>query len=239
MTPEQMQTRLTECGIQLPAAPCEQLTQYHALLLEWNERMDLTAVTDETDMLDRHYVDSLSPLLFPGLIPEDASLIDVGTGAGFPGLPLAIARPDLRVTLLDSQRKRLRFLQAVVDALGLTNVTLHHARAEDAGHVPTLREQFDLATARAVAPLAVLAEYLLPFVHVAGKALCWKGPALAEEINAGRRAAFLMGGSEGEHLPVTFPGRDWQHNLQVLKKERLTPHMYPRKAGTPAKAPLA
>ena len=239
MTESQIRERLAACGIPLEEDRCAQLAVYHRMLLEWNERMDLTAVTDEEDMLDRHYADSLFPLAFPGMIPETGSLVDVGTGAGFPGLPIAIARPELRVTLMDAQKKRLNFLQAVVDELGLRNVWLVHARAEDAARVAQHREQYDRAVARAVAPLPVLAEYLLPFVRVGGQALCWKGPALAEEIKAGRRAAFLLGGTVEEARPVSFPGRDWQHSLLPLRKERPTPKLYPRKAGTPAKKPIA
>ena len=233
-----MLTRLTACGIPCDEGTAEALCRYHALLTDWNARMDLTAVTEEDEMLDRHYADSLSALKTPGLIPEGARLIDVGTGAGFPGLPLAIARPDLTVTLLDSQQKRLTFLRAVIDALGLTNVTLVHARAEDGARLPEHRGQYDLAVARAVAPLAVLCEYLLPYVRTGGKAVCWKGPALEDELQQGRRAAHLLGARVGESIPVTFPGRDWQHRLQVIDKTGPTPKTYPRKAGTPSKQPL-
>ncbi|MFR4292939.1 MAG: 16S rRNA (guanine(527)-N(7))-methyltransferase RsmG [Christensenellales bacterium] len=162
------------------------LLKYHELLLEWNAKMDLTAVTEEADMIDRHYVDSLMALTIPELIPQGASLIDVGTGAGFPGLPLALARADLRVTLMDAQQKRLNFLQAVLDALNVQNVTLVHARAEDGARMKEQRECYDVAVARAVAPLPVLAEYLLPYVKVGGKAVCWKGPAVQDELGAGK-----------------------------------------------------
>ena len=131
MTEEMLEQRLTECGIPFSPDLPGKLLKYHELLLEWNAKMDLTAVTEEADMIDRHYVDSLMALTIPELIPQGASLIDVGTGAGFPGLPLALARADLRVTLMDAQQKRLNFLQAVLDALDVQNVTLVHARAED------------------------------------------------------------------------------------------------------------
>lgn len=230
--------RLRACGIEVGEDVPEKLLQYHELLMDWNTRMDLTAVTEESEMIDRHYVDSLMALTVPGLIPETGALIDVGTGAGFPGMPLAIARPGLRVTLMDAQQKRLTFLQAVIDALGLTNVTLIHARAEDGGRNPALREQFDLAVARAVAPTSVLAEYLLPFVRVGGRALCWKGPALADEWEQGKRAAFLVGGRLGEAVPVSIPGRDWQHAILPMEKISKTARLYPRKSGTPTKKPL-
>ena len=233
-----LNARLQACGVTITADAAEKLCRYHELLLEWNEKMDLTAVTEEGEMVDRHYVDSLMALTVPGLIPASGSLIDVGTGAGFPGMPLAIACPQLSVTLVDAQQKRLTFLQAVIDALGLTNVRLFHARAEDSGRSPELREQFDLAVARAVAPTPVLAEYLLPFVRIGGKAVCWKGPALAEELEQGKRAAFLVGGKLGEPIPVTIPGRDWQHQLLPMAKVAKTARLYPRKSGTPTKKPL-
>lgn len=238
MTTNELAARLTQCGIPFDAALPEKLLRYHALLMDWNTRMDLTAVTVEDEMIDRHYVDSLMALKEPGLIPAKGRLIDVGTGAGFPGLPLALACPDLQVTLMDAQQKRLTFLQAVIDDLGVENVTLVHRRAEDGAKDAALREQFDVAVARAVAPLAVLAEYLLPYVKVGGQAVCWKGPALQEELTQGRRAAFLLGGQAGEAIPCAFPGREWQHQLLPIKKVAKTARQYPRKAGTPSKSPL-
>ncbi len=238
MTEQDLSARLTACGIPHGADLPGRLLRYHALLLDWNTRMDLTAVTDEAEMIDRHYVDSLSALAIPGLIPATGTLIDVGTGAGFPGLPLALACPQLRVTLMDAQQKRLNFLQAVLDELDVRNVTLVHARAEDGAQFPHLREKFDVAVARAVAPLAVLGEYLLPYVKVGGKAVCWKGPALDGELQQGRRAAFLLGGKVEEPIPVAFPGREWQHLLLPIRKTAKTARQYPRKAGTPSKAPL-
>lgn len=238
MNVENIAARLTECGIPFDDSLPDKLLRYHALLMDWNTRMDLTAVTDEGEMLDRHYVDSLMPLQYPELIPVSGTLIDVGTGAGFPGLPLALARPELQVTLMDAQRKRLLFLQAVVDALALQNVTLVHRRAEDGAHGMLLRERFDVAVARAVAPLSVLAEYLLPYVRLGGHALCWKGPAITEELPQGRRAAFLLGGKVMEPIICSFPGRGWQHALLPISKTQKTARQYPRKAGTPSKSPL-
>ena len=238
MTTNELAARLTQCGIPFHEDLPEKLLRYHALLMDWNTRMDLTAVTDEDEMIDRHYVDSLMALKEPGLIPESGRLIDVGTGAGFPGMPLALACPELQVTLMDAQQKRLTFLQAVMDELNVQNVTLVHRRAEDGAKDAVLREQFDVAVARAVAPLAVLSEYLLPFVKVGGQALCWKGPALQDELTQGRRAAFLLGGQAGEPIPCKFPGREWQHQLLPIRKVAKTARQYPRKAGTPSKSPL-
>jgi len=238
MLAEKIAARLTSCGIpHVPELPA-MLARYHELLLDWNSRMDLTAVTEEGEMIDRHYMDSLMPLTLPGMLPERGTVIDVGTGAGFPGLPLAMALPQMQFTLLDAQQKRLTFLQAVVDELHLSNVALVHARAEDGARQKELREQFDVAVARAVAPTCVLAEYLLPYVKVGGKALCWKGPALQEEMQRGRQAAFLVGGKAEEPIPYAIPGREWQHLLLPLQKRTKTARQYPRKAGTPGKNPL-
>ena len=222
MTEMELSARLTACGIPHDEALPGKLLRYHALLMDWNTRMDLTAVTEEAEMIDKHYVDSLIALSVPGLIPRTGTLIDVGTGAGFPGLPLALACPDVRVTLMDAQKKRLNFLQAVIDDLQVRNVTLVHARAEDGAQFPQHREKYDVAVARAVASLAVLSEYLLPFVRVGGKAVCWKGPALSEELTQGRRAAHLLGGRVEEPVNVAIPGRDWQHMLLPVSKTAKT-----------------
>lgn len=237
MNAEMLAARLTECGIPFDAELPAKIVRYHEMLMDWNTRMDLTAVTDENEMMDKHYVDSLMALKYD-LIPKKDRLIDVGTGAGFPGLPLALACPEMQVTLMDAQQKRLTFLQAVIDDLQVRNVTLVHCRAEDGARFPQHREKYDMAVARAVAPLAVLAEYLLPYVKVGGSALCWKGPALQDELQQGRRAAHLLGGKVGEGIACAFPGREWQHQLLPIRKTEKTARQYPRKAGTPGKSPL-
>ena len=215
----------------------EKLNIYFRLLQEWNTRMDLTAVTDEEEMLDKHFIDSLA-VLKTGLIGEDAKLIDVGTGAGFPGMVLAIARPDIQVTLLDAQQKRLSFLSQVGNQTGTTNISIFHARAEDGARRREMRERFDLATARALAPTNVLCEYLLPFVKTGGCALCWKGPALRDEIESGRRAAHLLGGRLEMPIPYTVEGQEWEHMILPVRKITHTADTYPRKAGTPKSKPL-
>ncbi len=231
--------RLAALGAPCDARAAERLAAYHGMLAEWNERVNLTADAELDAMLDRHYLDSLAPLAVAGLFPKNARLIDVGSGAGFPGLPLAVARPDLDVLLLDSLAKRVAFLDAVIDTLGLTNVRTLHARAEDAARDPALRGRFDVAAARAVAAAPVLMELLLPFARVGGKAVCYKGPSAGEEIAAGTRAAALLGGGALTALQVAVPGQpDWRHCVLTSVKLRETPKAYPRKAGTPAKAPL-
>ena len=209
--------RLDENGI--PAAPglAEKLHIYLELLREWNSRMDLTAVLEDEETVDRHFIDSLT-VLKTGLIGDASSLIDVGTGAGFPGLVLAMANPELRVTLLDAQQKRLDFIQAVCKATGTANTVIVHARAEDGARRKELREQFDIAAARALAPVDVLSEYLLPYVRIGGCALCWKGPALKDELASGRRAAHLLGGRL--EMPAACPvyGRNWEHLILPVRK---------------------
>ena len=226
---EELKTLLHQGGVALTPEAADKLCAYHALLLEWNARMDLTNVPEE-EMAVRHYGDSLA-----AWFPQGAKLIDVGTGAGFPGMPLAIARPDLQVTLLDAQRKRCDFLQAVADALSLRNVRILHARAEDAAR-SDLREQMDVAVARAVAPLNVLCEYLLPFVRVGGYALCWKGPAVTDELADGEKAAQILG-AQAEPL-VRLPIQGREHYVQSFRKMEKTVRRYPRKSGTPSKEPL-
>lgn len=230
--------RSRAAGIPLNEKNAETLARFHQLLMEWNQRMDLTAVLEESEMMDRHYVDSLSPLQKNGLLLTGASIIDVGSGAGFPGIPLAVARPDLRVTLLDAQLKRVGFLKEAASRLGLANVRVIHGRAEDIARREDCREKFDVAAARALAPLPVLLEFLLPFVKVGGLALCWKGPAVLAEMPAGKKAAKLLGGILETPLPTPVPGRDWSHLLLPVRKIEKTFRQYPRKAGTPGRAPL-
>ena len=232
---EEAKKILDSAGIRPDQEAWRRLAVYHAMLLEWNGRMDLTNVPRQ-EMALRHYGDSLLPLACEGWFPPDARLIDVGSGAGFPGMPLAIVRPDLRVTLLDAQRKRCDFLQAVVGQAGLRNVTVIHGRAEDAAR-GDLRESMDIAAARAVAPLNVLLEYLLPFVRQGGRALCWKGPAVMEERDAGGRTARMLGGREDTLVRLPIPERE--HYVLSYRKTGKTADPYPRKSGIPSRQPLA
>ncbi len=232
-------TELDRLGVRYATAAPQQLARYHSLLTEWNQFMNLTGDTDFDSAIHRLYLDSLAPLGVKDAFPHGASLIDVGTGAGFPGLPLAIARPDLQVMLLDSLNKRLKFLAAVVEELGLRNVRLCHARAEDAGRNAQHRDMYDRAVARAVAPLPVLCELLLPMVKTGGEMLCYKGPAAEEEWQAGEKAAALVGGGKLTKEDIILPTQpDWAHCVVRCPKQQKTPKAYPRKAGTPSKEPL-
>lgn len=233
----QLKGLLLQAGLEIEEELIQKLDQYHDLLLDWNTRMDLTSVSEQ-DMGNRHFIDSLLPLKQEGLFPPGSRLIDVGTGAGFPGLPLAIARPDMQVTLLEAQGKRCQFLSAVCQALALSNVTIINDRAEVLGRDEGHREQYDRAVARAVAPLNILCEYLLPFVKVGGCALCWKGPAVTEEKTDGAAAASALGGRLTALMEMDMPGMDTRHVIVKVEKNEKTLPQYPRKNGIPAKRPL-
>ena len=226
-----------EMGLMLTEEQVDQFFLYRQLLLSWNEKMNLTAITDPTEVVLKHFADCLS-LLPQAKLPQGAKVIDVGTGAGFPGIPIKIARPDLSLTLLDSLQKRITFLDEVVQSLGLTNVTLYHSRAEDGGRNPALREQFDGCVARAVASLPVLAEYCLPFLKVGGVFVALKGPDAQKEWQESQKALKVLGGGAGQVLPVQVPFTDLSHCLVVVEKTHQTPKTYPRKAGTAAKKPI-
>ena len=237
MNRERLANGLTQMGVAFDQQAIERFEAFHAILDEYNARMDLTAVLDEDERVDRHDLDSAAPLRH-GLLAENAKVIDVGTGAGFPGMPLLILRPDLKMTFLDALNKRILFLDDALARLGLTAVTLH-ARAEDAARMAAHREQYDAAVSRAVANVSTLCELTLPFVRVGGAAIAWKGPVVTEELDSGKRAAFLLGGKIRGVVDAPVPGRDdWAHVLLITDKVGKTPATYPRKAGTPGKKPL-
>lgn len=238
MNTERLIRGLETMGVAFDQTAIERFEAFHAILDEYNQKMDLTAVLDEDERIDRHDLDSAAPLA-KGLLTPRAKVIDVGTGAGFPGMPLLILRPDLEMTFLDALNKRILFLQDALKRLGLKAVTLH-ARAEDAARMADHREMYDAAVSRAVASAAVLQELTLPFVKTGGTAIAWKGPGVQEELVAAKRAAFVLGGTVRDILPAPVPGRDdWAHCLLVTEKTGKTPKAYPRKAGTPNKKPLA
>lgn len=238
MNRERLTNGLDALGIAYDQAAIERFEAFHAILDEYNQKMDLTAVLDEDERVDRHDLDSAAPLA-KGLLAAGAKVIDVGTGAGFPGMPLLILRPDLTMTFLDALAKRIAFLQEALTRLGLTATALH-ARAEDAARMEAHREQYDAAVSRAVASSATLQELTLPFVKTGGLAIAWKGPGVQEEMDAARRAAFVLGGTVRGVVPAPVPGReDWAHCLLITKKTGKTPRVYPRKAGTPNRKPLA
>lgn len=237
---EQFAGALSMCAeklhIEMTDAHIERFSIYARLLVEWNEKMNLTAITDDVEIAKKHIVDSLTAL--EAGIEAGAALIDVGTGAGFPGLPLAICREDIRITLLDSLNKRVTFLQAVIDALHLTNVRAIHARAEEAARDRAHRERYDVAVARAVARAPVVFEYLLPFAKVGGKAVAMKGKSYDEERIEAAKAVQALGGSPIRAIPVHIPTLDDARALLVTEKIANTPKAYPRKPGAASRSPM-
>ena len=228
--------RAAAMGIPMTAGQAEQFNLYHEMLVEANARMNLTRVPDDpAEAVDRNYLDCVAPLA--GGFPDAATAVDVGSGAGFPGIPLAIMLPDTRFTLIDALGKRVDFLREVIDRLGLNAVALH-LRAEDAARREDLREGFDLAVARAVAPMNVLCEYLLPLVKVGGHMLALKGPGLDDELTQAGNALSLLGGAIERTQPLAIPDRDWNHQAAWIKKAAPTPEKYPRRAGAAEKRPL-
>lgn len=219
-----------------PSLSPEQLdlfAAYYALLLDWNTRMNLTAVTEKQAVAEKHFFDSLAAA---PLLPKNAVCVDAGTGAGFPGVPLLIARPDIRVTLMDSLEKRLRFLDEALHALGLADrAKTAHLRAEDAGHDASHRGRYDVALTRAVAALPVIVELTVPLVKVGGRSIAYKGAAAGQELAAAKGALHLLH-AHAEAVPVS--AAYGERALIVITKDAPTPKQYPRKAGTPAKNPL-
>lgn len=232
---EILQAKCAQAGFGLSPFVLERFARYYELLVETNKVMNLTALTAPEDVAVKHMVDSL--LAYDASMGE-RSLADVGTGAGFPGLPLKLYCPSIRLTLIDSLAKRLGFLEKVTEELGLSDVRLLHLRAEDAGHRAELREAFDFVTARAVARLSVLSEYCLPLVKVDGSFIALKGSKHAEETEEAREAIKLLGGKIIRVIPVKLPGLDDGRAIIVIRKVKATPAAYPRKAGTPEKQPL-
>ena len=234
---EILAARAGEAGIPLTAEQIGQFSVYNEMLLDWNTRMNLTALTAPEDVAVKHIIDSLTAYdaaLFDGA----RTLIDVGTGAGLPGIPLAVYAPHLTVTLLDALNKRVRFLTEVTAAMGLQNVRCIHARAEEAARTAEHRAAYDIAVSRAVARLPVLLEYTLPFVRVGGTLLALKGRAYAEEQKEARRAAEVLGGGRITARPVHLPGFDDVRAILTVTKERQTPAAYPRGGGAPTRRPL-
>lgn len=224
-------------GVTLTDKQIEQFEKYYELLVEWNKVMNLTGITEFDEVMQKHFVDSMAAAKYAEMEKVN-SLIDVGTGAGFPGIPLKIVYPHIQVTLLDSLNKRIKFLEEVVDNLGLTGIETVHGRAEDAAKKAEYREQFDLSVSRAVANLASLTEYCLPFVKVGGKFVSYKSVSVDEEITQSKKAVYVLGGEIGKVEKFNLPESDMERSLVIIEKKRSTPKKYPRKAGMPTKEPL-
>lgn len=232
---DKLKAQAKKIDIELKDNQCEQFYLYMNLLLEWNEKINLTAITEEEEVIKKHFIDSLTISKY---VDENSKIIDVGTGAGFPGIPLKIANESLEVTLLDALNKRLNFLNDVIEKNDLKNIQTVHFRAEEAGKNKAYREKFNIATSRAVAALNVLVEYLLPFVKVGGRCICMKGSNAKEEIENSKKAIKLLGGEIESIEEFCLPDSDMERTIIVIKKVSNTPAKYPRKAGTPAKDPI-
>lgn len=216
--------------------PLDAFDRYSEILLDWNERMNLTRITDEQEMIDKHFIDSLTPLLLDEY-EGTGKVLDLGTGAGFPGMVLALTEPHRQFHLMDSLNKRITFLNAVVDELSIKNVETFHGRAEEGGRNPEFREQYQIVLSRAVARLNILAEYCLPFVEQGGYLIAMKGPEGEEEIEEAENAIKTLGGERVRCEEFTLPDGD-KRLLVVVQKIKSTPKKYPRGGGKPRKDPL-
>ena len=213
----------------------EQFYKYMELLIEWNKKINLTAIIEPKEIVLKHFIDSLTINKY---IKDKKSVADIGTGAGFPGIPLKIYRPDLKITLVDSLNKRMNFLKEVSYETNLENIEIIHSRVEDFGRNKKYREQFDIVTARAVANLSTLSEYLLPLVKQNGKCICMKGSDIEEELEKSNKAIHILGGKLDKVDIFLLPNSDMVRNIVIINKVSNTPNKYPRKAGTPSKKPI-
>lgn len=237
MNKEILKDGLKEFGIEVNEKMIEDFSKYREILVEWNQKMNLTGIEDEREVFIKHFLDSVS--IFSGnYIKDNMSLIDVGTGAGFPGLPIKIANRSLNITLLDSLNKRINFLKEVCENIDVDDIEFIHGRAEDFGQDEKYREKFDVATARAVAGLPILMEFCVPFVKLGGYFICLKGPSVDLELEESKVAIETLGLEFVEKIDIKLPETDLKHNILVFKKIKNTPMKYPRKAGKPIKKPL-
>ena len=232
-----LQDKLEMLSVEVDRKKIDQFNQFYDLIVEWNKVMNLTAITDYKDVVEKHFLDSLSIERILKL-DDIKAVMDVGTGAGFPGIPLKIIYPELKVTLLDSLNKRVKFLNEVIRQLELKNIDAIHGRAEDIGKNENYREKYDLCVSRAVANLATLSEYCMPFVRVGGVFVSYKSGDIDEEVLKSKKAISLFGGKIDEVVKFQLPGTDINRAFVKIKKIKGTPKKYPRKSGIPSKEPL-
>lgn len=238
---EILDKKIKELDIELTGNQLQQFVTYYELLVEWNKVMNLTGITEYEEVVEKHFVDSLALVKVmdgESICSNINSVIDIGTGAGFPGIPLKIAFPHLKVTLLDSLNKRIRFLDAVIESLNLKKIEAIHGRAEDFAKQKDYREQYDLCVSRAVANLATLSEYCLPYVKVGGSFIPYKSGEIEKELVESKNAIDILGGNLENIVRFELPGTDIKRSMILINKEKSTNKKYPRKAGLPGKEPL-
>ena len=237
MKPEFFYQTLAEQGFELTDQQKDQFQRYFQLLVEWNEKINLTAITAEDEVYLKHFYDSLAPILQGHLKNEPIALLDIGAGAGFPSLPMKILFPQLEVTIIDSLNKRIQFLHLLAEVLGLKGVHFYHGRAEDFAQDKHFRAQFDLVTARAVARIQVLSELTIPFLKVGGRLIALKASSAEDELKQAKNALNLLFAEVLENVDYQLPNGD-PRTLTIVEKKKETPNKYPRKAGVPNKRPL-
>ncbi|MCE9677340.1 16S rRNA (guanine(527)-N(7))-methyltransferase RsmG [Paraclostridium bifermentans] len=228
---------IEDLGLKCSDETIDKFSKYREILVEWNQKMNLTGIEEEKEVYIKHFLDSVAAVK-KGYIKDGMSIIDVGTGAGFPGLPLRICLENSKVTLLDSLNKRINFLSEVCTNINIDDIELIHGRAEDFGKDEKYREQYDIATARAVAGLPILMEFCVPLIKVGGYFVCLKGPNADTELEESRKAMEVLGLEFVEKIDVELPEIELKHNIVVFKKVNSTPAKYPRKAGKPVKTPI-
>lgn len=227
---------LKQLDIEITDEQVVKFERYFELLVSWNEKMNLTSITEKSEVIDKHFIDSVMLYKYSNI--DNAKIIDIGTGAGFPGIPLKIMCPSCKITLLDSLAKRITFLNEVINELELTDIITIHGRAEDFAHDKKYREKYDFATSRAVANLSTLSEYCIPFVKENGKFVPYKSGNIDDELVNAKKALSTLGGKVEEVKKFMLPDTDFDRSLVYIKKIKRTPNTFPRKAGTPSKQPL-
>lgn len=232
-----LNTACEDINLQFDEEKYQKFMKYKELIQEWNKKINLTAIDEDEEIMKKHFIDSMKVCKFDK-VTLFGKILDVGTGGGFPGIPLKIVNPNSKITLLDSLNKRIKFLNEVIKELNLKDIDAIHGRAEDFATQAEYREQFDGVVSRAVANMAVLSEFCLPYVKVGGYFVALKGPSIDEELDQAKKAISILGGKIEKVMDVTVEGSDLKHNLVVVKKVKSTPKKYPRKAGMVTKSPL-
>ncbi len=232
-----LEERLKDISIQLDDNKRNQFMDFYKLLIEWNQYMNLTAITEYEELVEKHFVDSLSIVKAINLC-EKENIIDIGTGAGFPGIPIKIIYPHLKVTLLDSLNKRVKFLNTIIEKLELKNINVIHGRAEDYAKQKEYREKYELCVSRAVANLSTLSEYCIPYISVGGMFISYKSDEIDEELLKSKNAVKILGAKISDVIRFQLPGTDIRRSFIKIEKIKNTPKIYPRRAGIPGKEPL-